>query len=115
MGTTNLDIIMTNHGINSESSEDLSYLYQDEIKNSKKHQYSHQHKGGEFMSKNIMIRAEQLSSDFVNNSDKPSGGFPPIYILTQKDKDIDKDPSKNRQIAARKTAISIRDILKSKK
>lgn len=95
------DIIMANHPIvNSESSEDLSHLYQNNIQ-----------KGGV----GLMSRAEQLSDDFTKLDDKPSGGFPPIYILTQKDKDIEKEQSKNRQIAARKTAISIRDILKSKK
>ena len=104
----NLDTIMANHHItHSESSEDLSYLYQNDIE--KKQSHTQTQKGG------LMSRVEQLSDDFSKLTDKPSGGFPPIYILTQKDKNIDKDPSKNRQIAARKTAISIRDILKSKK
>lgn len=104
--SSRIDVIMTNnHIINSESSEDLSYLYQGDIEKVQKHVQF----GG------LMSRVEQLSDEFSKSTDKPSGGFPPIYILTQKDKDIEKDQSKNRQIAARKTAISIRDILKSKK
>ncbi len=105
--SSSIDAIMANHHIiNSESSEDLSYLYQDDIQ---KTQQKKTQSGG------LMSRVEQLSDEFSKSTDRPSGGFPPIYILTQKDKDIEKDQSKNRQIAARKTAISIRDILKSKK
>lgn len=100
------DLIMENHIINSESSEDLSHLYQADIQQSQKKKSQ---SGG------LMSRVEQLSDDLSNSTDRPTGGFPPIYILTQKNKELEIDKSKNRQIAARKTAISIRDILKSKK
>jgi hypothetical protein len=41
------------------------------------------------------------------------GGFPPIYILKSKEKDIEH--TKDRQIIPSRFSISIKDILNSKK
>ncbi len=90
-----IDKIMSNHVFNSESSEDLSNLFSDD----------------EFQRGGVMARVEQFND--INTDDKPSGGFPPIFIRTSKEKESQQ--SKNRLITARKTAVSIRDILKSKK
>lgn len=88
-----VDKIMTNHIFNSESSEDMYHLYS-EVEPEEQPRYQ---KGG----------------DPDNQDDKPRGGFPPIFIVSKDDKDEEK--SKNRQLSSRKTSVSIRDILKSKK
>lgn len=87
-----LDKIMSNHVFNSESSTDLSYLYDDTNKN-----------------KNIFGGNIETNLD-----DKPTGGFPPIFIVDIKEQN--EDPSKNRQLGTNKVSgISIKDILNSKK
>lgn len=98
---TYVNKIMTNHVFNSESSEDLYYLYSEKDED----MY-----GGAKRSKMSMSRAE---ADVDSNEDRPRGGFPPIYIVDKKEKESEK--SKDRQLSSRKTSVSIRDILKSKK
>jgi hypothetical protein len=89
-----VDKIMSNHVFNSESSEDMSYLYSDKDKNRGQ-------TGGNPI------------SEIDTSSSKPTGGFPPIFIIDANNKDEEK--SKNRQLAPPKNTISIKDILKSKK
>lgn len=96
---TYVNKIMTNHVFNSESSEDLYYLYSEKDED----MY-----GG---AKRSMRRAE---GDVDLNEDRPRGGFPPIYIVDNK-KEKESEKSKDRQLSSRKTSVSIRDILKSKK
>lgn len=88
-----LDKIMSNHVFNSESSEDLSYLYSEENKTQNN------------------LRGGSNSDD---SNKKPSGGFPPITIIDSKTK-LDDEKDKNRGLTNVKTAVSIMDILKKKK
>lgn len=95
-----------NHGFDSESSEDLSYLY-----NNKYFPVQNVQNGGS----NESDKSDKSNkSNNSNNSDKPTGGFPPIHIVENKLTKND-DKVKDRQITTNKTSISIRDILKSKK
>jgi hypothetical protein len=95
---------MSNHVFNSESSEDMSYLYSDKDK------YRGQ-VGGNQISDDQM--SDNMNSENRADPSKPSGGFPPIFIIDIKDKDEEK--SKNRQLAPPTKGISIKDILKGKK
>lgn len=90
---TYVDKIMTNHIFNSESSEDLYYLYSEKDTDHTENKYESQYGGGD--------------------ENKPTGGFPPIYIVNKKEKD--KEITKSRQLSSRRSSVSIRDILKSKK
>jgi hypothetical protein len=54
------------------------------------------------------------SNDSNDNKDRPTGGFPPIFILTNKE-EVEQVKSKNRELVSNKATISIRDILASKK
>ena len=90
-----IDKIMSNHVFNSESSEDMTHLFSEE----------------DIQQGGVMARVEQYND--INKDDKPNGGFPPIFIRTSKEKV--REQSQNRLITSRKTAVSIRDILKSKK
>lgn len=95
---------MTNHVFNSESSEDLSYLYSEDNNDRSKKSYKRKQKGGEDDKKS------------GSSEDRPNGGFPPIFIINVKEKESEQ--SKTRQLAAPgkgKVTVSIKDILKSKK
>ncbi|VBB17998.1 hypothetical protein YASMINEVIRUS_461 [Yasminevirus sp. GU-2018] len=99
-----LDKIMTNHVFNSESSEDLEHLYSED-NTSDRDNFD--------LSKKIK-RGMKGGANESENADRPTGGFPPIFIITdQREKDAEK--SKNRQLSSTKATISIKDILKSKK
>jgi hypothetical protein len=101
-----VDKIMSNHVFNSESSEDLYYLYSDENRDNKKKPSNNK--------KSLFGGAADLKTDYSNDTDdRPTGGFPPIYIISAKEKEVDLP--KNRQLAPIKATISIKDILKSKK
>lgn len=97
--TNYVDKIMSNHVFNSESSEDLSYLYSDGS--------STNQKGGDGSSN------DSLPKPSSKPRSKASGGFPPIVIINAKEKEVEQ--TKNRQLAPGKATVSIRDILKSKK
>lgn len=84
-----IDKIMSNHVFHSESSEDLYYLYSDKDNKEDKQQI-----GGAIQ-------------------ETPNGGFPPIFIIDAKEKEIEN--SKIRQIVASKSTVSIKDILANKK
>lgn len=89
-----LDKIMSNHVFNSESDEDLSYLYSDE----------ENERGQNGGADNSTPRSKEV----------PNGGFPPIRVVSEKEREEEK--SKNRQLSGTNRAgISIKDILKSKK
>lgn len=120
--TTVHDKIMTNHMINSDSSEDLYYLYP-ESENNNNDQYG----GDRFDKSNLktnsspnpldkhkrnIIKNNNQSVLNKNNTGEPNGGFPPIYIIELGD---DDSSTKNRLLTTRKSAVSIRDILKNKK
>src|SRR5205823_3567405 len=55
----------------------------------------------------------ELNESESNKINKPTGGFPPIFIVDAKEKIVIQ--SSNRQLAPSKTAVSIKDILKNKK
>lgn len=93
-----IDKIMSNHVFNSESSEDLSYLYSEEEDKEYRPKFQ---KGG---------RDEK---SITEPALRPTGGFPPIIIIDAKEKEAEQ--TKNRQLAPGKSAVSIKDILKSKK
>ena len=80
--------IMSNHVFNSESSEDLYYLYSEK-------------------SNNTQIGGKNTVST------EPHGGFPPIFIV--KHNNILAEKSKNRELIVRKTSVSIKTLLKQKK
>lgn len=87
---------MSNHVFNSEESEDLQHLYSEE------NSTNTQQKGGDSNSKETV--------------DYPSGGFPPIFIVTDpKEKEAEKARDRQLISSKSKTTISIKDILKSKK
>lgn len=48
------------------------------------------------------------------NQDKPTGGFPPIIII-DKERAIQKEASKNRELSNIVAGISIKDLLGKKK
>jgi hypothetical protein len=50
----------------------------------------------------------------VDTDSQPTGGFPPIYIVTKKVMEQKKD-TKSRELSTRSSAVSIMDILKKKK
>jgi len=54
-----------------------------------------------------------MSSDEKLNN-MPSGGFPPIFIIDTKTKEIIVEKNKNREFAELKASVNIKDILKSK-
>lgn len=90
------DIIMTNHELyNSESSDDLSYLYQDSANTNQT--------GG--------TQSHKSNSNVISTS--PTGGFPPIFILDAATTENEK--SKNRQFINKNVGISIKDILKRRR
>jgi len=99
-----IDKIMSNHVFNSESSEDLSYLYSEEDLG-KKHRNVKSQRGG--------MAEEPASEPVYEPALRPTGGFPPIIIIDAKEKEAEQ--TKNRQLAPGKSAVSIKDILKSKK
>ena len=95
--------IMSNHVFNSESSEDLSYLYSDKDKN--------QMGGYQSSDKSDNSDNNQLVADSL----RPNGGFPPIFIINAQDKEEEKNKNRQLALSADKKTISIKDILKSKK
>jgi hypothetical protein len=115
-----IDKIMSNHVFNSESSEDLSYLYSEEELD-KKHRNVKSHKGGKaegpssepLSEPSSEPLSEPLSEPSHEPALRPTGGFPPIFIIDAKEKEAEQ--TKNRQLAPGKSAVSIKDILKSKK
>lgn len=88
-----VDKIMTNHVFDSVDSEDIYYLYQ-EHNTSKK-------------------TSDRIIDQYGGVSDKPTGGFPPIFIDDIRKQEIKK--TKERQLASKKNIISIKDILRNKK
>jgi hypothetical protein len=90
------DIIMANHELyDSDSSEDLSYLYQEAVNT--------QQTGG---TNTIKSKSNIVSSI-------PTGGFPPIFILD--DAMVENEKTKNRQFVNKNVGISIKNILNSKR
>ena len=45
-------------------------------------------------------------------NDKPTGGFPPLYVC--EDRDLKQNGTKQREYSSNKNAVSISDILKTK-
>jgi hypothetical protein len=87
---------MSNHALASENSDEFKFLYQND---------NHDNQNL------INIKGGAIEN---MTKDKPTGGFPPIYIIDEsKEKEAEKN--KNRQLTSTKTAVSIKDILKSKK
>lgn len=80
--------IMSNHVFNSESSEDLYYLYSEHNNN------------------------DQSGGENKNVSTIPRGGFPPIFIIERENKLVQK--TKNRELIVNKTAISIKTLLQQR-
>jgi len=98
--STYIDQIYSNHAFDSaESSEDLTYLYAPPTSTLK---------GGA-----IEADVKMASTSISTSTDRPTGGFPPVYIISKKEKESEK--TKNRQITVNTSSISIRDILNSKK
>ena len=97
--STYVDQIYSNHAFDSaESSEDLTYLYAP----------ISTLKGGA-----IEADVKSSSTSTSTSTSRPTGGFPPVFIVSKKEKESEK--TKNRQITVNTSSISIRDILKSKK
>jgi len=92
---TYVNKIMSNHVFDSESSENLYHLYSEKDETQTGGRNNAHRRGGN------------------GTENRPRGGFPPIYIVDKKEKD--EEQSKNRQLSSRKTSVSIRDILNSKK
>jgi len=109
---THVDSIMANHAINIDS-EDLYYLYQDNDENGSD-------ASSDLFEKSRNKQAKSKGSNkhhggANDSSDVPTGGFPPIFIIDEKEKE-EEEKVKNRQLApSGKAVISIKDILKSKK
>lgn len=82
-----LDNLMQNHEL---ATEEVSSIPSEE----------HQTGGG----KKKLKRQNELYSN------KPNGGFPPIYVMTETEI-VKQQDTKNRQFATIKSAISIKDIL----
>lgn len=120
MSNNYLDKIMSNHVFNSESSEDLSYLYSEkevdsdnEIDDDNDNEYG---KRSNPMGKMIGGKVDDTNQDSQTDSkEKPTGGFPPIFIVSVKDKEEEKYKNRRLTTVAGKISVSIKDILKSKK
>lgn len=100
---TFVDKIMTNHVFNSDSSDDLAYLYSenDNVDNG--------------VDNNTIIKGGYREDPTADTKvSVPTGGFPPIHIIEKTDIE-EEEKSKNRELASIKSAVSIQDILKSKK
>lgn len=54
------------------------------------------------------------SLESIDTDSVPTGGFPPIYIVTKK-ANKEKTNTKSRELSTRSSAVSIMDILKKKK
>lgn len=110
--------IMTNHALNSDSSDNLIYLYS-EMENEMKSNNKNTKRGQNNLNQHNGYKQHKYSKQYggantnENESDVPNGGFPPIFIIDSQEKE--KQQSKNRQLTAKKVGVSIRDILKSKK
>ena len=92
-----IDKIMSNHVFNSDSSDYHPYLYSDPI-----------------YSDNDLYATRGGSDNKTSVALKPTGGFPPIIIIDEKEKEKEKE-LKSRLIAPTKSSVSIKDILNSKK
>ena len=109
-----VDKIMSNHVFDSESSTDLSYLYSDiEHSDYSDHSASYKSKRSKKSKKSKLTKNMSGGSTNVNSNDTPNGGFPPLFIVTDKEKQEEK--SKNRELTSKKPGVSIKDILNSKK
>jgi hypothetical protein len=79
---------MSNHVFNSESSEDLYYLYSE-------------NNNGQTGGKNNS-----------SVSTEPRGGFPPIFIVEHNNAIVQK--TQNRELNINKTAVSIKTLLQNR-
>ena len=87
---------MTNHAFAETSSEDIEHLYSNAIQDRQMNRNMH---GGNSENENI---------------DRPTGGFPPIFIITSKE-EVEQKNTKNRELVSNKATVSIKAILASKK
>lgn len=122
--------IMTNAHLDSIDSEDGYYLFSEGIeerlgKNNNVSDIS-EFSGGSNEEMTASDQADAGAEDRLNLNSKtgsvetidtdsqPTGGFPPIYIVTKKIV-TDKKDTKSRELSTRSSAVSIMDILKKKK
>lgn len=92
MNVTHIDQIMINNTLSTETEFLDDSVYVSPTNN------TYKQKGGQ------NVQPVHVSSSV------PTGGFPPIYIMSKDDK-IKQETSKNRQFGTIKSAISIKDIL----
>jgi hypothetical protein len=99
---------MTNHEGTYTSSEDIEHLFSETIRN-KKNMY-----GGD-SDNNNSNNDKNDKNDKNDNNDRPTGGFPPIYIISQKEETEQKATTKREFKTSNNPTVSIRDILASKR
>jgi hypothetical protein len=128
-------VIMTNGYLDSVSSEDAYYLFSEGM--DERYGKNKSTQGDDPLSSELSGGAnEELSAsdsadasadedrnnfdgdttsmEVVDTDSQPTGGFPPIYIVTRQVKE-ENTKSKSRELSTRTSAVSIMDILKKKK
>lgn len=120
--------IMMNTMLDSVESEDGYYLFSEGMEERLGENFNNDSElsGGSLEELNSSDQADatpeflanndgRTSTDVVIDTDsQPTGGFPPIYIVTKKVLEEKKD-TKSRELSTRSSAVSITDILKKKK
>lgn len=109
-----LDKIMSNHVFNSESSEDLSYLYS-EPEYSDNPLTQHYNENDNDDDNEMRGGRDKTENKEDPKYDGPTGGFPPISIVSAKEKEEEKSKDRRLATVTGKVSVSIKDILKSKK
>jgi hypothetical protein len=119
--------IMTNTHLDSVESEDGYYLFSEGMDERYGKNIDSELSGG---SNEELIASEQADAsvdedrnnfdgdatmvETIDTDSQPTGGFPPIYIVTKQAMEKKKD-TKSRELSTRSSAVSIMDILKKKK
>ena len=106
--------IMTNTYLDEVESEDGYYLFSEGMEEKYgKNKIESELTGGD--NEELSTKTASSESDLdINTDEQPTGGFPPIYVVTQKQKE-EESKSKARELSTRTSAVSIMDILKRKK
>jgi len=91
---TYVDMLMSNHKLVSNSSDEMSETYE-----------------------SVLI--SQKGGDPNNENDKlkyiATGSFPPIYIMTAEEKKEEEKIEKTRGFTVQKTAVSIKEIMQERR
>jgi hypothetical protein len=91
---TYIDSLMTNHRLDSNSSDDMYNAYNSVII---------KQKGGNPNEENDRIKHTA------------TGSFPPIYVMTKEEKKKEEEVEKTRGFTSKNTAVSIKEIMQERR